>query len=75
MGQFWSLKLGLAVLVVDLFRMVGMFVLSPGVADGVWLAGTLVALVLLVFKNPLGSNSDRGLDEDESVHGMTSFQH
>lgn len=74
MGQFWSLKLGLVVLVVDLFRMAGALALSPGVVDAAWLAGTLVALVLLVFKNPLGSNEDRGLDREESVHGMTSFQ-
>jgi len=33
-----------------------------------------VALVLLVFKDPFGSGEGTSLDEDDSVHGMTSFQ-
>jgi hypothetical protein len=73
-GQFWSLKLGVAVLVVDLLRMAGALALSPDPFTAAWLVGTLLTLVLLVFKDPFGSSGGTSLDEDESVHGMTSFQ-
>jgi hypothetical protein len=74
MGNFWALNLGAGVLVVDLLRMVGALALSPGPFTAAWFVGTLVALVLLVFKDPFGSREKPNLDEDDSVHGMTSFQ-
>jgi hypothetical protein len=73
-GNYWALNLGVALLVVDVLRMAGALALSPGPVDAAWLVGTLVALVLLVFKDPFGSGDGTSLDEDESVHGMTSFQ-
>jgi hypothetical protein len=74
MGNFWTLKVGAAVLVVDVVRMAGALVLWTAPADLAWLLASLFTLVLLVFKDPIGSNEERGLDEDESVHGLTSFQ-
>lgn len=73
-GHIWAHRFAVIVLGLDVLRMVGAFALALNPVDVVWGVLSLVVVCLLVFKNPFEAGNRPELDEDATVHGMTSYR-
>ena len=85
MGHFWSVNFSIVLLGVDVLATAGSMVVSIAQGaislsfslaplDVAWFVGSLLFVTLLVFTDPLAEKERPDIDENESVHGMTSFR-
>lgn len=72
-GQSWAQRVAVLVLLADAVVSAALLATSISVVYVPWIVASPIALAILVFLDPLGSENATDLDEDESVHGMTSF--